>query len=364
MLAALLALPLLTLSCTDTKINLGNPELVFSARTLDDEKLYMATLEVNARNRSWVADAPTIGGFNGTAKGLKWRNRLGFVGVTWAAADKGVYDDGLNEAGLSVAQNQLDETVYPPVTRPGSSVGMLSVVGWLLGSAATVAEAKELLESVEVWGRAAGEGGDAGAERQHLHVLDAAGGELLVEWVDGEQHIYTNDPSNDNADAMWGTVTNSPAFTVQRAMRAYGAHFPTTYASPAVVVGGKGGLNGVPSAFDSMSRQARIRMVNAVVPKVTGTVQAVAWAFKVLDTVSVPGTPLSADAPLPADGANDFTQWEIVRDHTAGSRALYSRTWSNRVPKRLSFDSVDFTEGAPVTSYSMGDGAWFQDMSP
>ena len=41
-----------------------------------------------------------------------------------------------------MAQNQLDETVYPPVTRPGNSVGMLSVVGWLLGSAATVAEAK------------------------------------------------------------------------------------------------------------------------------------------------------------------------------------------------------------------------------
>ena len=51
----------------------------------------MATLEVNARNRSWVADAPTTGSFNGTAAGLKWRNRLGFVGVTWAASDPGVF---------------------------------------------------------------------------------------------------------------------------------------------------------------------------------------------------------------------------------------------------------------------------------
>jgi len=113
----------------------------------------------------------------------------------------------LNEAGLSVAQNQLDETVYPPVSQPGHSVGMLSVVGWLLGNAANVAEAKSLLESVQVWGRTGGEGGDAGAERQHLHVLDAGGGELLVEWMDGKQHIYTNDPSGDNADAMWGAFS-------------------------------------------------------------------------------------------------------------------------------------------------------------
>ena len=54
-----------------------------------------------------------------------------------------------------------------------------------------------------------------------------------------------------------GTVTNSPAFPVQRAMRAYGARFPTSFASPTAVVGGKGGLNGVPAAFDSMSRQVR-----------------------------------------------------------------------------------------------------------
>ena len=198
-------------SCTDTKVSL-RPEgkWAFSARTLDDTKLYIATLEVNARNRSYTSDAPdTRGG------GLSWRNKYGFVGVTWAADTPGVYDDGMNEHGLSVAQNQLDETIYPNVTEPSRSVGMRSVVGWLLGMVATVEEARAMLTSgVQVWGRlGGGPGGDAGAERQHLHILDSAGGELLVEWTGGQRRIYGEE------DGVWGTTTNSPEFSTMRSMR-------------------------------------------------------------------------------------------------------------------------------------------------
>ena len=177
----------LAAGCTDTVVEMQAPAgaepWAFSARTLDDTKLYLATLEVNARGRSFAADAPD--GMGGAGAGLRWRNTYGFVGVTWAASTPGVYDDGLNERGLSVAQNQLDESSYPNVTHPGAAVGMRAVVGWLLGRAADVAEARALLEDggAQVWGKAGGgPGGDAGAERQHLHLLDAAASSLWSGW--------------------------------------------------------------------------------------------------------------------------------------------------------------------------------------
>eukprot|EP00937_MAST-01D_sp_MAST-1D-sp2_P003709 g3709.t1 len=338
---------------------------IFSARTLDDTKLYMATLETVPRGTRFTATAPS------GAAGLSWASRYGFVGVTWAAEDPGVYDDGMNEHGLSVAQNQLDETAYPNVTHASRAVGMRSVVGWLLGSAANVIEARALLEArdasgarkVQVWGRAGGgPGGDAGAERQHLHVLDAAGGELLVEWVGGQQRLY------DSSDGAWGTTTNSPDFPTMRSLRRYSAQFPTGYDDRGAVPGGRGGLNGVPAALDSLSRQARARVINAMRPRLNTTAQAVAWSFRLLDFVSVPGVPGGAGAggggrALPADGVNDFTQWQLVRDHRPAERALYSRTWDNLVPKRVALASCNFSASATKQVFAMGEGNWAEPMA-
>jgi len=113
-------------ACTDTRVfmemgsnfdnNIDNHEKknewVFSARTMDDTPMYLATLEVVPRGRKFISEAPPAG----AKVGHQWMNRYGFIGATWSAETPGVYDDGMNEHGLSVAQNQLDETEYPPVS--------------------------------------------------------------------------------------------------------------------------------------------------------------------------------------------------------------------------------------------------------
>jgi len=349
---AFLAFLSLSLACTDTWVELTQGPAraapwAVSARTLDDTKLYMATLESNPRGSKFVAEAP------GGARGHSWTSKYGFVGVTWEAGSPGVYDDGLNEHGLSVAQNQLDETVYPEVTDPSRAIGMRSVVAWLLGSAANVSEARALLESsgVQVWGRAGGgPGGDSGAERQHLHILDAAGASLLAEWTDGAGHFYGA------AEGAWRTVTNSPDFPTMRAMKAYDRTEGTVAAQP---------LNGLPTGFDSWSRQRRVALLNGVSPRVNSTQHAIAWAFKLLDSISVPGIPgmpaAVAGTPVPGDGAGDFTQWQLVRDHS--EKTLYSRTWGNPMPKRLSLADIDLAAGAHRTVFAMGAGEWAEEMS-
>jgi len=337
--------------CTDTWVNIrpgalrGSRPWAVSARTLDDTKLYMATLESNPRGSRYAAEAP-----DGTP-GYTWTSKYGFVGVTWAADSPGVYDDGLNERGLSVAQNQLDETVYPIVTDPSRAVDMRSVVAWLLGSAANVSEARALLASsgVQVWGRAGGgAGGDAGAERQHLHMLDAAGATLLAEWTHGAgPRLYGAE------EGAWPTTTNSPDWPTMAAMRSYSS------ANEAAA-----SLNGLPASLDSMSRQKRVALLNKVMPKLNTTQQAVAWAFKVLDSISVPGIagmPATvAGVPIPSDGEGDFTQWQLVRDHEA--LTLYSRTWDNPMPKRLALADVNLSAGAPRATFAMGVGTWSDEI--
>jgi penicillin V acylase-like amidase (Ntn superfamily) len=101
-------------------------------------------------------------------------------------------------------------------------------------------------------------------------------------------------------------------------------------------------------------------------PKVNSTATAVAWAFKLLDVVSVPGVagyPAAVGGvPVPSDGLGDFTQWEVVRDHA--ERALYSRTWDNRLPKRVRLADLNLSVvGAPRANLGlMGAGAWMEDM--
>ena len=125
-------------------------------------------------------------------------------------------------------------------------------------------------------------------------------------------------------------------------------------------------LNGMPAAFDSLSRQRRVALLNGVRPKLNTTQQAVSWAFKVLESIAVPGVPAipaSVDGvPVPADGTGDFTQWQLVRDHTA--KTLYSRTWDNPMPKRLALADVDLRTGARPRTFTMGAGTFADEISP
>ena len=102
-------------------------------------------------------------------------------------------------------------------------------------------------------------------------------------------------------------------------------------------------------------------MLNFVRPLCTTVSEAVAWSFRMIDALSVPGVPTSP-TPLPVDGTGDFTQWQIVRDHA--SRVLYSRTWDNQMPKMLSLGTLDFSEGAATRTFVMGGGDWAENLKP
>ena len=68
----------------------------------------------------------------------------------------------------------------------------------------------------------------------HLCRPNAAGDTLLAEWTGGKLHLYGT------TEGSWRTVTNSPDFPTQRAMREYDARSGTEAATA---------LNGPPSSL-------------------------------------------------------------------------------------------------------------------
>ena len=68
------------------------------------------------------------------------------IGMAHIQNDYPLYYDAVNEKGLCIAGlNFVGNAVYPPVTRGVASVPQYALIPWLLGTCATVAEARNAL---------------------------------------------------------------------------------------------------------------------------------------------------------------------------------------------------------------------------
>ena len=73
------------------------------------------------------------------------------IGMAHIQDDYPLYYDAVNEKGLCIAGlNFVGNAVYPPVTQGVASVPQYALIPWLLGTCATVAEARNALARVVV----------------------------------------------------------------------------------------------------------------------------------------------------------------------------------------------------------------------
>ncbi len=73
------------------------------------------------------------------------------IGMAHIQNDYPLYYDAVNEKGLCIAGlNFVGNAVYPPVTQGVASVPQYALIPWLLGTCATVAEARNALARVVV----------------------------------------------------------------------------------------------------------------------------------------------------------------------------------------------------------------------
>ena len=309
--------------CTDLRLMRLDGRHV-SARTLDFATDLGSTLQAVPRGQEWSAAA------TGTAApALTWTNTLGFV----AMEDQGLpgsFCDGLNEAGLSVANLELPESQLPPEPpATGSGFGSLDFVrlsSWLLGTCATVDDVRAALGAVQLWNPPAelppGHALAGYRYAEHLAVHDAAGHDLVVEFPDGRTVLHDNPV---------GVVANSPTYDQHlENLRATGD--PSD--PPAL-------LAAAPGDVRSRSRFLRAAALAQVAVPAGDDHDLVNQAFHCLDLVSVPRY-------LVATG--DHTSWWVVRDHDRAT--FYLRTYDSWTTAAYVLADLDLRRPGPRRTLS------------
>lgn len=297
-----------------------------SARTLDFGYETGSKVQIVPRGQKWRA-TPT----DTAATTLEWENALGFVALDGFGFDS-YFADGLNEAGLSVGTLFLPETdltTDPPAAEGATAVDFINLAGWLLGTCRTVADVKSALSGVQIWNASVRRLWPADrplpdvlkplldyAFTEHLAIHDAAGGDLVVEFVDNTMHLHDN-PA--------GVLTNSPRFEWhQTNLRNYIGltnveEKPVNLMGMSVTPTGNGsGMLGLPGDVTPPSRFIRATVLAQVATSAKDAQAAVNQAFHSLDLVSVP-------RHIAASG--DYTQWSVARDHD--NRVLYTRSYDS-----------------------------------
>ena len=133
------------------------------------------------------------------------------IGMAHIQNDYPLYYDAVNEKGLCIAGlNFVGNAVYPPVTQGVASVPQYALIPWLLGTCATVAEARNALARVVVDNTPFAPA--LPCAQLHWLVADRSGCIVVEATADG-LHVY-DDPA--------GVLTNNPPFPQQlAALRSY-----------------------------------------------------------------------------------------------------------------------------------------------
>lgn len=247
---------------------------------------------------------------------LTWTSRYGSV---VAAAYDQASADGLNEAGLAGHLLWLAESDYG-ARDPGRPALSAAVwVQYMLDNFATVAEAVDWMRNSRVQVRTSGDPGTGRAVTVHLALDDSTGDSAIVEYIDGEPHIWH--------DRAYTVMTNSPPFAEQlerlREIRGFGGERP------------------LPGGSDADERFARTAYYLDRLPGPDDRTLAVAEMLSVIRNASQPFRVADPDQPNAST-----TLWRTVTDLSDGVYVYESTRRPNIVWVRL--DHLDLSEGAPA----------------
>ncbi len=239
-----------------------------------------------------------------------WPARYATVGISgnWFGDDKypfpSFFADSLNEKGLSCAFLMLLDTKYQKRDENKENIFAGLFCHYVAQTYTNVLDLKDALPNIAIWG--------PDILAQHFIVRDAKGHSLVIECMDGMQHVYLD--LNDGKTGF-GVTTNEPTFDWHlENINHY--EWKRTLARQAIAI---------PGNFYPEERFLRTHMIKAGMQQQglfkAGAVNyqyAVSLTAQVLNTVNVPegdqyGTD-SGDSGA-SEGAADHTVWAIIRDH-------------------------------------------------
>ena len=176
------------------------------------------------------------------------------IGMAHVAGDYPLYYDAVNEKGLAMAGlNFVGNAVYQEVEEGRENVAQFEFIPWILSKCATVKEARESLNKMNLVGTPFSEQ----LPSAQLHWIIADKNEcIVVESMADGMHVYDNPV---------GVLTNNPPFPYQMAAlnnyRGLSTKQPENTFAPGVELSaysrGMGGL-GLPGDLSSQSRFVRV----------------------------------------------------------------------------------------------------------
>lgn len=317
------------------------------ARTMEFPNLMQAKLSIMPRGTPGASLSP-----NGP--GHTWTSTHGFVGVDGFDEPQKL-SDGLNEQGLWCG------LLYMPgfcEFQPADGVAAdrcvvaTDLVALLLGTCATVDEVRSLMAEIVVWPSVFVPMGFP--PPLHLVVHDAAGGSIVVEWVDGKQVIFDN---------PLGVATNSPYFDWHMTnirnyinLQSVNATSHTIDGVEIAPMGQGSGMLGLPGDSSPRSRFVRAVAYTSSLRPVPGITEAKRAAQHCINQFDLPWGMVRGDTD---PGNDDHTQWSAVADLATPAYAI--RMYDDPTWRELSLATLDLSSG-PVRQIDLPANPTFEQM--
>ena len=282
--------------------------------------------------------------------GKRWTAEHGVIGVS-AFGKAGLLGDGMNEQGLYAGDLYMPGFCeYTPAEGrdPSSLLTPADMVSFVLGTCATVAEARAAMGSVAVWPSVVEQMGFA--PPLHLVVHDASGDAAVFEWRDGEMIVFDN---------PIGVTTNSPHFdwhmTNLRNYVALGAKNPTWTEVNGVELHplGQGvGLTGLPGNTSPPDRFVRAAAFVATHEPVADGPAAEMAMLHLINNFDIPG-----GSVVSHDGTSvEHTRYTTIANLTDGHYIV--RWMHDPTPRLVDLSKTDFTTGP--RQVPMPNGSWLE----
>jgi choloylglycine hydrolase len=318
--------------CTTFRLK-GQDSSVVIGRTMEFPNLMGAKVTVLPRGFVGAGIAPS-----GTGK--TWTSEYGVVGVD-AFGQPGWLTDGTNEKGLYAG------LLYMPGFCDYSSgegkdsaacMSIVNTVAYILGTCASVAQAKAAMLAVTVWPWTVE--GFGFAPSAHLIIHDASGASAVVEWRDGATVIFDN---------PIGVATNSPHLDWHLLnLRNYLTlqpknPEPLTVEGVQIRIFGQGsGMRGLPAEGSGPARFVRAAAYVATLRPVATAAELELSALHVLNNFDIPFGLIRAD-DNPED--DDHTLWSTISNLTEHRYVI--RGYDNPTAQVIDLGSTDLTPGQP-----------------
>ncbi len=323
--------------------------------------------------RGMVYESPAIDG----TPGVHWKSKYSYWGA-FAYHALPIVVDGLNEKGLSMDVLGYN-SVYPEMSKISPKQRKIALANiilgdYILGNFSTVAEVKEALQRILVYGYPIPQA-HGYIFPVHIRVDDAAGNTIVIEWDKGVQHIYsdsigvmTNDPgfpyqmanlsnyiylTNTTVENInFGGLNKQLGVSSGKKLPGNAANYaPPELASAYVSENLRGnGLLGLPGDYTAESRFVRLAVLKHFgeeQDQPQNAVEAIVLARHILDNVdTVLGTIVTKDA----QGKivyDDETQWTVFKDLT--NPVVYYYTYNNPFAMwKIDLRKLSFTGTKPL----------------